>query len=208
MTDHAEHPAHTPVDHGLGHHVGHGLCVFRLGGEADIDAVFPGFDGECFLARIFMPARRLAGQGVKVPSMPGATQPAALDRPLTQRPALMRTVIVHRTVLALIMGQRERAGPGGDGLDPSFRQIIRPRHSVPGQCRCFFILGHNAAPAGWIGSGAIFVRRHANANGYAAYQSFGVTFCRPRTSKLEARFPDPRVLRPWNPRHSLSSPSG
>jgi len=66
---------------------------------------------------------RLAGQGMKVPAMPRASQPAllalviAFDRTFTERPALVRACIGKRGILAVEMHQCNARASGLDGPD-------------------------------------------------------------------------------------------
>ena len=111
MADHAKHTGHAPIGHCLGHDVGDRARARGKRWDADIDAIIAYIDIEHVLTGILMPARRLAGQRVEVPAMPWAAQPAfALDalfnRTFTERPALVRTLIVHGGVLTLKVHQR------------------------------------------------------------------------------------------------------
>ncbi len=64
-------------------------------------------------------AGRLAGERVVVPTVPGAAQPALLDRALAERAALVRAVVVEGAILALVVGQADRLVATRDGLDPA-----------------------------------------------------------------------------------------
>ena len=80
-----------------------------LGGDADADAVVADLDREG--ARpVVVTAGRLARQRAVVVAVPRAAQPAVLDRPLAERPALVRAVVVERAVAPVVVGRARGSG--------------------------------------------------------------------------------------------------
>ncbi len=129
VADHAEHVAHAPGDHRLGHHVGHGALVLRLLLEGHVHAVVALLDVEGLHAVV--EAGRLARERVVVPAVPGAAQQAVLDGAFAQRAALVRALVVEGAELALDARHADRLQAAGDGLDASLGQLLQVEGLVP-----------------------------------------------------------------------------
>ena len=97
VPDHAEHVGDAPGDERLDHHVGDGPLVRGAWRQRHVDAVGTLLDVEA-RGGVGEALRRLTGDRVVVVAVPRATQQAVLDRPLTERPTLVRAVVVQRAV--------------------------------------------------------------------------------------------------------------
>ena len=60
VTHHTKDACDAPIDHCFGHHIRNGPLMLWLSLKPDINAVITDFDSIGFLARIFMPSRRLS----------------------------------------------------------------------------------------------------------------------------------------------------
>jgi hypothetical protein len=102
VPNHAENRIDAPVAHGFDHHVGYRCHVRFFYRHADINTIFAYFNRECLDAIVEAP-RRLAGNRVEVPAVPGTAQPAVFDRAFAEGPTLVRTAVVERADFALVM---------------------------------------------------------------------------------------------------------
>ena len=130
VPDHAEGPTHAPVRHRLGHHVGDRRYVRGFLGETDVHAVVAHLYRERLHA-VVVRARRPPRRRVKIPAVPWATQPAVLDRALTERSLLMRTRVVQRGDLALVVRHAHGRAPAGDRFDTAVRQLVEIERFFP-----------------------------------------------------------------------------
>ena len=130
VAHHPEDPAHSPVGHGLGHHVADRLDLRLILLQLDVDAVRSHVDGERGDAVIVATGRR-AAQGIEVPAVPGTAQQTLLDRPLTERSALVRTLVIECGVLSLVVGEAQRPEPACDRLDAAFFELVGLERFVP-----------------------------------------------------------------------------
>ena len=138
--DHAKHAFDAPVHHGLGHNIRGRSLVFRFRLEPDKDLAVQDFHGVELLAGIFMSSRRSAGEWMKIPSVPGAADPAlsvdaCLNRSFAKRPALMRTLVVHGGPLAVEVREANRDIPWRDGFDPPVWEVVHMANLDPFQVR-------------------------------------------------------------------------
>jgi hypothetical protein len=136
----------TPVDQGLGHHVTDGALVDLLRRQADVDAVVALLDGKG-LDAVVVP-RRLTGERVVVPTVPGAAQQAVLDGALAQGAALVRAGVVQRAVLAVEAGHAQGAQAAGGALDPAVGEFVLVQDLLPDER---FIGGCH-----WVGLRVVF----------------------------------------------------
>ncbi len=118
VADHSKDVGDSPVDHRVYEDIADGALPLGLWWQCDIDPVFPHFGSETGRG-VVESLRRLTGERVVVISVPRAPEPTVFDRPFTQRPALMRTVIVESAVVPLVMAERQPSPPYGDRLYPS-----------------------------------------------------------------------------------------
>ena len=136
VTDHAKDAPDAPVDHGLHHEVGNSPSLLPLFPHLHVDAVVTLLDGINRYA-IVVGTRRLASQGMKVPAVPGTAKPAllflliALDRALTERPALMRAGIAEGSILAVVIHQCQSGTPGLNSSDLFLLHLAGTGNSVP-----------------------------------------------------------------------------
>jgi hypothetical protein len=140
VADHAEHGCHAPIDHRLDKHIGHGAHAWRVGRNLDVDAVVADLDGErCDL--ISVAAGRLAGAGVVVVAVPGAPQPALLDRAFAKGAALVRAFVVDRSVSAVVVRHSEGPAANGDRGDSAFWEFVGIEDPVP-VIGCGYVVAH------------------------------------------------------------------
>ena len=130
VPDHAEHVRDTPVHHRLDHDVGDGARRVGFVLEADVDAVVAHLDREARRG-VAETRRGSAGERVVVVPVPRAPEHALLDRALAEWSALVRAVVVERAVSVADARQREGAGAGGDGADPTVLQVVEFGDLVP-----------------------------------------------------------------------------
>ena len=98
-------------------------------------------------------ARRPTGERVVVVAVPGTPQETLLDRPLTQRPALVRTVVVQGAEGAAAPGQRDAPAVDGHASHPGLSRNVdrigrRARHPCAPLTLCFLAMTRNAS-SGW-----------------------------------------------------------
>ena len=132
MADHSEDVGHPPVDKGLDHRVAHRARSLDLFLQTDIDAVAADLD-RVGRHPLVVARRRLARERAVVPAMPRATQPAVLDRSLPQRATLVRTAVVQRAVLPVVVRQANGAAARHHRLDPVLGQLVEVGDLEPGQ---------------------------------------------------------------------------
>jgi len=130
MPDHSPDPANAPVDQRFDHDVAAGSNVWLFLRKRDVYAVVAHLDRER-LDTVIEIARRLSGDGVEVPAMPGAAQQAFLDGALPQGTPLMRALVVERSKLSFEMAQAERPMLAGDRFDAAFGKLPRLENLEP-----------------------------------------------------------------------------
>ena len=129
MPDHAENLFDAPIGQGLHHEIANRTKMFLFSWHANIDAIVACLDLEGLDPVVI--TRRLAGDRVVVPPVPRATQEPVLDRALTERPALVRAMIVESAIAPFVAGHAERPVATGDRFDPALGQLIRVEYLGP-----------------------------------------------------------------------------
>ena len=136
VPDHAEDRFDVPVHQRLGHNVCRRALVFGFCLQPDENLAVADINGKEFLTGVFVSTRRSPCQRIEVPTMPWTADPARtldtlFDGTFAKGAALMRTAVVHGRPLAVKMDQTDGLGPGSDGLDPAFRQIVNMTNFDP-----------------------------------------------------------------------------
>ena len=132
VADDPEDVPDVPVDQRLDDDVRDRAFVWLWRRKADVDPVGALLDGIGSDA-VVVGARRLAGQRIEIPAVPGTAQPAGLDRSLPEGAALMGTRVLEGGVLAPVVGQRNGRVPTRDGGDAARRKLVLRRRPVPRQ---------------------------------------------------------------------------
>ncbi len=131
MAHHAEDMGDAPVDHRLDHHIRHRADPGDLGSQGDIDAVVADL-GAVAGRRVGEAWGRGAVARRVVVAVPRTAQPPLFDRPFAKGPALVGAAVVEGAVTAPVVGERQRAVPDSDRLDPALGQLVGLERLVPG----------------------------------------------------------------------------
>ena len=123
MADHAKHVSNAPGDHRFGHHIAGGFDVGRLFGQPHVDAVVSDLDG-IRVDAVVVSAGAVAGEGMKIPAVPGATQPSLLDRSFAKRAPLVGTLIVERRVLTVEVRHTHGLTPASHRFHATFSKLV------------------------------------------------------------------------------------
>ena len=133
MAHHAEDVGDAPGDHGLHQHVGDGAFPGRLDGQGRIHAVVAHL-GAVGGRGIVEGRRGPAVLGRVVVAVPRTAQPAALDRPLPQRSALVRAGVTEAAEAAVGgAGHAEALVADGHRHGPALTQLVGIDKLVPNE---------------------------------------------------------------------------